>query len=212
MDYYIPPRKLGDIQVASITLSKDDNNVNYGYQTLYSLTDGIENVALGYQSLYSLTDGDANVGIGRRTMYYTDGGTANVGIGRNALLYCVNGNNNTAIGYNSLNGCTSSNNVGLGRNSGNSITSGSNSVYLGYGAGDHASQKADATNCICIGYNAYSTESNKVVIGNSSITKVEFSDGAQATFSSDATDAATTQALVNKIKDWMIDNKLMAAS
>lgn len=212
MDYYIPPRKLGDIQVASITISKDDNNVNYGYQTLYSLTSGIENVALGYQSLYSLTDGNANIAIGRRAMYYTDGGSSNVGMGRNALLYCVNGNNNTAIGYNSLNGCTASNNVGLGRNSGNSITSGSDNVFLGYGSGDNVSQKADAVNCICIGTGTYSAESNKAVIGNSSITKVEFSDGDQATFSSDATDAATTQALVNKIKDWMIDNKLMAAS
>jgi hypothetical protein len=212
MPINIPKINYGDIKVDSIVITKDDSNVKLGYQTLAALTSGTENVALGYQVLNANTSGTANVGIGRRAMYYTQGGSYNVAIGRNTLLYCVSGNNNVAVGYNSLNGCTASNNVAVGRNTGNVITTGSDSVYIGYGAGDHATQKVDAANCICIGTNVISTESNKVVIGNSSITKVGFGGGEQMAYEANPTDLPEVLVTVTNILAWMQANKLQAAS
>jgi hypothetical protein len=212
MPINIPKINYGDINVNSIVITKDDTNVKLGYQTLNALTSGTECVAVGYQALNANAGGTANIAVGRRAMYYTVGGSYNVGVGRNALLYCVSGNNNVAVGYNSLNGCTASNNVAIGRNTGNTITTGSDSVYIGYGAGDHATQKVDAANCICIGANVISTESNKVVIGNSNITKVGFGGGEQMAFEADPTDLPEVLVTVSNILAWMQANKLQAAS
>lgn len=197
MDYYIPPRKLGDIKVSSIEVLYDNNITKYGFEASTAGATSNATTAFGYKTLKSVLQT----------------GTENSGFGQYAGTIITTGDNNTAIGslsYASL--TTGSNNVGLGRYSGRSIIDGSDNIIIGSGAGYNGLQKTDAVNNIIIGKDVYSTENNIVKIGNSSITKVEFSDGNQATFSSDATDAATTQTLVNKIKDWMIDNKLMASS
>lgn len=62
-------------------------------------------------------------------------------------------------------------NVGIGESAGRTVTTGDSNVFIGMNAGYSASQLASATNSIAIGLDAYTTESNQVVLGNSSIAK-----------------------------------------
>jgi hypothetical protein len=199
----------------SVNITVEDTNAKYGYQALESLiSSGLSNTAIGRGALQNLEDGDYNMALGEFALRFCISNTGNVAMGRTALYNCIN-NFNIGIGYwagSEITAGTENVCIGAYTNGAAGITTGDNNVFIGTDAGYNASQKVDAENSIGIGYQVYTTESNQVIIGNSSITEVKFSDGDQATFSADATDAGETMALVNKIKDWMIDNKVMAAS
>jgi hypothetical protein len=63
-------------------------------------------------------------------------------------------------------------NTGIGGYAGASLTTGYLNTFLGFEAGYNAAQKVDAVNSMALGYGAYTTADNQVVIGNSSVTDV----------------------------------------
>jgi len=110
-----------------------------------------------------------NIGIGYRTLYSTTLGNSNIAIGNEALINLTIASGNTAIGARSLTSCNSSGNTSIGYYSGGLLTSGVYNLFLGYNSGGNILQKVDAVNSIAIGYDAYTTKNNQVVIGNTNI-------------------------------------------
>jgi hypothetical protein len=118
---------------------------------------GSGNVALGYQALQAYTTGTGNVAVGYQALLLNNGGQQNTALGYQALSANVTGSDNVALGYQSLISATGSQNVAVGYQSGgtggSALTSGANNMYLGYQATPIST-----------------TESNNIVIGNSSHT------------------------------------------
>ena len=121
------------------------NTVN-GYNALYSNTTGSDNIALGIDALYNNTTGIRNIAIGVSALEATTSGFTGMDPG-GVLSY------NTAIGYMALK---------------NNLT-GNYNTAIGYQA-DVSSDPL--TNATAIGYFAVVNASNKVVIGNSSVTTI----------------------------------------
>lgn len=167
-------------------------NVSTGYQnqafgsnTMYNLTSGARNQAMGYNSLFALTSGTDNNAIGDVSLRFLTTGALNTSIGSNSQYSNINGSSNISVGYNSLYTNQSSNNVSIGVNSllnvnnnantalgyeaGRSINSGSNNTFIGNDAGYNASQKLDAVNSMALGNTAFTTKSNQIVLGNTSV-------------------------------------------
>lgn len=134
------------------------------------------NVGIGRWALQYATHSIDNIAIGTSAMRYYTGhealfGTDNIAIGPSSLLY-TQGNYNVGLGVYSLGALLfADGNTSMGAFSGRSITTGTYNTFLGYNAGYNASQKVDATNCTAIGYGAYCTASNQVVIGNTDVTE-----------------------------------------
>jgi trimeric autotransporter adhesin len=163
-------------------------NVSIGYESMYNIGGGDNNVSIGRLSMRTNTTGYENVSIGYEAMYDNTSGYNNIAIGERALYNNTTGNNNVAIGYWACQGDANGvYNTGVGRyalyqNQGNY-----NSAF-GYAAGAGAGSPtytycsflgydSDATgsytNAMALGYSASVTTSNKVRIGNTSITRIE---------------------------------------
>ena len=127
-------------------------NLATGVNALNHNTIGIYNTANGYKSLNYNTSGNYNSALGSSTLYNNTNGYANTANGYFALYYNTTGDHNTAIGYNSLyyTGTTSYNT----------------------GLGDYARVTGTASNSTAIGYNSYVLASNRIILGNSSITYI----------------------------------------
>lgn len=107
-------------------------------------------------------------------------GSSNTAIGYNALEENSTGNNNTAVGDGASFFTNGSFNTCIGSNTGNGKDF-SSGTFLGYNAGPDAN---GYSNCMALGYGAHVTASNKVVVGNASVTSIggqvawtTFSDG-----------------------------------
>lgn len=117
------------------------------------------NVAIGYQCMYgsiSLTanTGNRNTAIGYQTLVDYTTGNENTAVGTQALLIATTGSANTAVG-----------NLALG-----SLTTGSNNTAIGRLANVSTGTLSNAT---ALGSNTTVNASNKVRLGNSSVTVVE---------------------------------------
>ena len=122
---------------------------------LIAFAPDIYTASFGYDALKSLTTGNSNAAFG--------------GI---ALQVNSSGSDNSAMGYSALSGISNgSDNAGLGYAAGASVTTGSSNTFLGASAGYSGSQLVSANNSTAIGYGAYTTASNQVVIGNTSVTQ-----------------------------------------
>lgn len=182
--------------------STGGGNTAVGYRAAYNQHNGTANTAIGYMSLHNNLSGEANVAVGREAMYKTTTsqntaigavalrenttGWGHVAVGGFALNANTTGNYNTAVGLNGLsNNQTGSNNAALGYNALASNTSGQNNTAIGAGAGSASNgssntfigYQANATissvsNASAIGANAEVNASNKMVLGNSSVTSV----------------------------------------
>jgi len=101
-------------------------------------------------------------------------GTAGVFIGNQAAFTATVGNNCIAMGTSALGSGVScgNGNVAIGLNAGLGLTGGSGAAntFLGQNAGNNASQGANVANSTAIGNGAFTTASNQVVIGNTSVT------------------------------------------
>lgn len=128
-------------------------NVGIGSLSLYSNKAGAGNVASGYQSLYFNMDGSFNVGNGLLSLYSNINGGDNTAIGHESLYLNINGNYNVAIGSNAL----------------YYNTDGSANTAVGFNAGVST---GNLTNATAIGNGAIVDKSNKVVIGNTSVTEI----------------------------------------
>jgi trimeric autotransporter adhesin len=162
-------------------------NVAIGLHALYANTIGNGNAAIGYGALASNTEGHSNIAIGSSALQLstwtaynvaigtsalqsnTDGGE-NVGIGGAALYTNKQGNSNTSIGRSSMVLNTSgSNNAAYGRFALKMNTTGSGNSAIGTEADVTSGSLSNAT---AIGFKAKVDASDKVVIGNSSVTSI----------------------------------------
>lgn len=156
------------------------------------------NTVVGYQAYSaemhtgSTTIGHNNVAVGAYSLEHNDKGTNNTSVGYYALTKNVNGRNLVAVGdsalYNQINNTSGLyGNTAVGSRSMFNNTSGFRNTALGYqalyttttGGGNTAlGNGADVTgptisNSVALGFNAKVNASNKVRIGNASITKIE---------------------------------------
>jgi hypothetical protein len=136
-------------------------NLAIGQYALYSNTVYGNNIALGYNVLYSNTDGWDNLAIGNASMYYNSSGTSNVAVGEQALYRNTSGGSNVSVGK-----------WAMYYNNGNNNTALGNLAFFSASATAY-------TNSTALGYGAPMTASNRVCVGNTSVTWI----GGQVTWS-----------------------------
>ncbi len=136
-------------------------NVAIGYKTLYNNNDSY-NTAIGYQAMYDATSVDNSVAVGYRALYnsLTDG--ENVAVGHSSLYYNAGGNYNTALGY----------------QAGYDCTTGDYNTFIGDRTAHYSSVYFTASNCTLLGRqaNSYNNYSNRIYLGNASITNLHCND------------------------------------
>jgi hypothetical protein len=142
-------------------------NTAVGSKSQFYNTAGNSNTSVGYRTLY-LNQGDHNTAVGREALDATDG-SYNTALGSNAVGMYDSGDHNTGLGYNTLVNNNGGNNTAVGSNS-LSIFAGNNLSAVGSGTSVSAS---GFTNASVFGYAAIVNASNKVRIGNSSVTVIE---------------------------------------
>ncbi|MFN8243345.1 MAG: tail fiber domain-containing protein [Ferruginibacter sp.] len=163
-------------------------NIANGLQTLYSNTSGSDNIALGTATMYFNSTGYANCAAGAYALENNTIGYNNTAFGYSALISNTNdiqnvangttalnfnttGMSNSAIGYNAMRGNTSgNNNAALGNAALFTNTTGSNNTAIGTAA-DVSS--GTLTNATALGYFAVVNASNKIRLGNASVTVIE---------------------------------------
>ncbi len=141
--------------------SNDTSNTFMGLKTGIFIdggmfgTGGKRNTVFGSHAAYSNTIGGANTAIGFKAMNKNISGIANTALGSESLQNTTTGHNNTALGFGTLfSNMTGTANIAIGANS-----------YFTNAALD---------NTICIGYlsGGQVNNSNRVEIGNTSITVI----------------------------------------
>jgi hypothetical protein len=134
--------------------SYEQYNVIIGYKTASAIS-GTQNTYVGARIGFgSSNSGYSNSALGNEALYnMNDSGSANVAVGYRALYDLTSGTANVAVGY----------------QAGGGNTTGSSNIFIGYQA------QADAgnyTNGIAIGNGAVLTASNRIVLGNTSISEI----------------------------------------
>ncbi|HXD92646.1 MAG TPA: tail fiber domain-containing protein, partial [Bacteroidia bacterium] len=162
-------------------------NAAFGDSTLYTNTTGVGNLGVGAWALTSNSSGGTNIGVGAKSLTLNTTGSENIGIGYGALYSNTSGSNNVGVGYQVLKNTTSSTggNTAIGYEAQYTNTTGQYNVAVGYYAGYNYTGSyntfvgvaADAgatsyTNCAAFGYSATVLGSNKVIIGNGSVTQI----------------------------------------
>ena len=165
-----------------------ESNTATGFQSLFSNTSGELNTAYGFHSLRSNNTGTANTAVGNASLFFNTTGTVNTAIGDLALNGNLSGRSNTAAGAQSLfANRTGDFNTAIGVNALNATIASSNNTVAGFNAasdfnlgsdntiiGANADATRDGlTNATAIGAGAIVNASNKVRIGNSSVTVIE---------------------------------------
>jgi hypothetical protein len=132
---------------------------------------GSYNTASGYASLHLNTTGAYNTASGYLSLNSNTTGVANTAGGQSSLHANTTGHGNTATGSYSLNNnTTGSDNTSSGNVAGATNTTGSYNTFLGA----HSDASADnLTNATAIGSYAIVNASNKVRIGDSTVTVIE---------------------------------------
>ena len=146
-----------DLTVNGMTVGKGGgavaSNTAIGDSALYSNTTGFENTANGNQALYSNTRGSGNTANGNQALYLNTTGYDNTANGYEALYSNTTGFNNTANGTAAL----------------YFNTTGSYNTALGYGANV---SPGNLSNAMVLGNLATASASNRVRIGNSSVSRI----------------------------------------
>jgi hypothetical protein len=145
-------------------------NTGIGSKTLRS-NSGSYNTALGSSAMTANTSGSFNTSIGARSMFNNTTGYGNTATGERSLTNNTTGGNNTATGMSALaDNRTGTNNTAVGAAALYNNYTGSNNTAIGY----YARVSRDSlTNATAIGHEAIVNASNKVRIGNSSVTVIE---------------------------------------
>lgn len=131
-----------------------------------------DNSFFGSNAGFSTTTGEKNSFFGSFSGYANTIGIGNSFFGYLVAQNNISGSNNAFFGERSGRTVTSgSYNVAIGAYSAaTNFTTGSNNTFLGSLAGSNDLQKTDAINSMALGYGAYTTADNQVVIGNNGIT------------------------------------------
>ncbi len=156
----------------SLTFNTTGNqNAAFGYQAMYSNETSSANCAFGYQALVNNIASGGNCAFGYQALYSNSTGGTNVAMGYASLFSNTTGYVNIAVGYGAMERNTSGNaNVALGQRALNWNTTGEGNTAIGTGA--NTNFIANLTNATVIGYNAEVDASNKVRIGNTSVTSI----------------------------------------
>lgn len=183
----------GVINGIDVGMGGGANNANtaVGFQSLQSNTTGDDNSAFGNNALHANTDGNGNSGFGNKSLYANTSGSSNTASGYNSMLSNNSGSNNTSNGYYALATNTSGkNNVANGYAALGTNKTGSNNTALGFNADVAADE---FTNSTAIGNGAIVDASNKVRVGDASVSS--YSCEVNWTAGSDA-----------RIKDQVLEN------
>jgi trimeric autotransporter adhesin len=129
-------------------------NTGFGAAALANNTSGVVNTACGYLSLYYNTAGNQNTGCGDQSLYMNADGDDNTAVGYASLLNNTTGNSNTAIGKDAI----------------YTNTTGSTNSALGYKAFYAGGAYSNST---ALGANTIIGVSNKVRIGDATVTVIE---------------------------------------
>jgi hypothetical protein len=156
---------------ALVDNSASNENTAMGWKALKANT-GANNVAVGSNCLAASVAGAETVAMGQGALYQSTAATQCVVIGRlgaGAVTGAISGL--CGVGNQVFYGLTTgANNTAFGNLAGHDITTGGTNTFVGYMAGDNASQKVDADNSMALGNGTWTTASNQVVIGNTSVT------------------------------------------
>jgi hypothetical protein len=187
-----------DISVNGQTIGKGTGdiatNTAHGYQALNAVTTATSTTGIGYRAGASITTGDRCTAVGRLALEAVTTGTDNIAMGYNAGASTTTQSSNTAIGSTALRDMVGSSNTAIGASAGTNMLTGSNNSYIGASANGVTRD-----------------ESNKIVLGNSSITNI-YAQVTSITSLSDARDKKNIEPLevgldfVNALKpvtfDW----------
>ncbi|GAB3517092.1 tail fiber domain-containing protein [Emticicia fontis] len=140
--------------LAALSFNRTGNyNTATGVYSMASNFSGYYNTANGGHALYSNTTGYRNTANGNEALYSNTTGKVNVADGQRALYSNTVGIQNTASGA----------------FTGQAIIEGKNNTFIGF----YADATADLSNATAIGANAKVDASNKVRIGDSTVTVIE---------------------------------------
>lgn len=164
-------------------LAANDNgysNAAFGYYALYNSTNSSANCAFGNEALVNnYGDAGGNCAFGYRALYSNTTGGTNVAMGYAALFSNTTGYVNIAVGYGAMERNSSgNNNVAVGQRALNWNTTGEGNTAIGTGA--NTNFISNLNNATAIGYDAQVDASNKVRIGNTSVSSI----GGQVTWTS----------------------------
>ncbi|MBA4849439.1 tail fiber domain-containing protein [Emticicia sp. BO119] len=162
-----------------------------GAMALQNSTTGIYNSALGFKALAANTTGGRNTAIGNKALGSNTSGAFNVAVGSEALFNNTSGNVNVAVGLAAIHSNNSGfynvaigdsalymfapitenhDNIALGKGAGYMLVSGDYNLFIGSFADASANSISNAS---AIGSETIVNTSNKVRIGNTSITAIE---------------------------------------
>ena len=146
-------------------------NTASGAQALRNNTTGGSNTASGFNALQNNTTGIGNTAGGQEALRENTTGSVNTAIGWGALQFNTNGNHNTATGVGALeNNTTGDTNTACGGQALLRNTTGNGNTAIG----DNADVSVgNLTNATAIGYFAAVNASNKIRLGNTSVSVIE---------------------------------------
>lgn len=146
-------------------------NTAIGREALLSNTSGNQNTATGYQALAGNTNGGQNTAYGYQSLLLNSSGNLNTAVGMYALNNNTKGFENCAGGFQSLSNNTKGyKNTAYGNNALLSNKTGFSNTAIGYSADVSADGLHNAT---AIGSGTVVNASDKVRIGNTSVTVIE---------------------------------------
>ena len=137
---------------------------------LTAVTSADSCAAFGVTALQNVTTGSNCTACGHNALRAVVGGTNNSGFGGGAGDNIVGGTRNTALGASSMGTTSGGQNTFVGAFSGLSSTTGSQNSSLGDSAGPSSSALSNTTS---LGFFAVANASNKIRVGNASVTVIE---------------------------------------
>lgn len=170
------------------TVDTSVNNVAIGYSSQNATRNTRGNVSVGANTMVNNTGGFYNVAVGDSALRLSGSGSNNVVVGKSAGLTMNNSNanvyvgayagnqtpffgfstaNNTFVGHrsgiNTIDGA--SKNIFVGDSSGLAVTNGTRNTFIGANAATGVGF-GNLTNATLIGYRAYTTQSNSLILGS----------------------------------------------
>jgi trimeric autotransporter adhesin len=169
----------------SVSVDTSINNVAIGYLSQNGIRSSRGNVSVGAQTMVNNSTGFYNVALGDSAMRFSGTSNNNVAVGKSAGLtmassvanvyvgayagnqtpfFLYNTSNNTFIGHrsgiNTTSGATK--NTFVGDSSGLFVQAGTHNTFLG---ANTAAANGFLTNATAIGYRAYTTDDNSLILG-----------------------------------------------
>ncbi len=154
---------------ADITGTVNATGYNLGGSSFATGSASGENAYLGFAGSAS-SSGTDDTGVGYKALSSNTSGSFNTASGLDALFHNTTGSYNAANGYKALySNTTGNNNTASGRDALENNTSGSSNTAVGYLAGPGSGSPA-LTNSTALGANAIVSQSNSLVLGNTTST------------------------------------------